>query len=100
MVRLPGLTKTSSSVPMIRYTRLLWSNFCIYVFMLLFSLSIFSDWWSLKIENEKKKQHKNSDRRNLIYGTRVPRVQVYKETNLSWLELPLTQTNVHGPKPV
>ena len=28
------------------------SDFCIYVFMLLFSFSIFSDRWSLKIENE------------------------------------------------
>ena len=32
--------------------RYLWSNFCIYVFMLLFSFCIFSDSRSLKIENE------------------------------------------------
>ena len=32
--------------------RLLWSNFCIHVFVLLFSCSIFSDRRSLKIENE------------------------------------------------
>ena len=39
-------------VPMNTYTRLLWSDFCIYVFLLLFSLSVFSDQRSLKIENE------------------------------------------------
>ena len=32
--------------------RLLWSNFCIYVFMLLFSISIFGDQQSLEIENK------------------------------------------------
>ena len=31
--------------------RFMWSNFCIYVLMLLFSVSIFSDRRSLKIEN-------------------------------------------------
>ena len=32
---------------MVPYMRPLWSNFGINVFMLLFSISIFSDWWSL-----------------------------------------------------
>ena len=36
------------------YIRLLWSNFCIYIFMLSFSPSVFSYRRSLKIENEKK----------------------------------------------
>ena len=52
MARLPYLTRTRSLVPMIPYMRLLWSNFCIYAFMLSFSFSIFSDRRSLKIENE------------------------------------------------
>ena len=37
---------------MVPYMRLLWSNFYIYVLMLLFLFSIFSDLQSLKIENE------------------------------------------------
>ena len=66
--------------------------------MLLFSFSIFSDWRSLKIENEKKtKKHENSDRRSSEYGTRLPGAQVYIETNPGWLELPLTRTISHGP---
>ena len=52
MAHLPCLTRTRPWVPMIPYMRLLWSNFCIYVFMLLFSFSIFSDRRSLKMENE------------------------------------------------
>ena len=52
MARLPCLTRTHSWVPMMPYMRLLWSNFCFYVFMLLFSFSIFSDRRSLKIEDE------------------------------------------------
>ena len=44
---------------MIPYMRLLLSNFCIYVFMLLFSFSIFSD-RPLKIEYE------NNNRKTLI----------------------------------
>ena len=56
--------------------------------MLLFSLSIVSDRWSLKIEN------KNNSTKTLTaeapYRTRVP----------GWLELPLTGTNFHGPTPV
>ena len=52
MAHLPRLTRTRSWVPMIPYMRLLWSNFCLYVFMLLLSFSVFSDRWSLKIENE------------------------------------------------
>ena len=54
MARLPCLTRTRSLVPMIPYMRVLWSNFYIYVFMLSFSFSIFSDRRSLKIENENK----------------------------------------------
>ena len=54
MAHLPFLTRIHSWVPMISYMRLLWSNFFIYVFMLLhvISFSIFSDLWSLKIKNE------------------------------------------------
>ena len=52
MAHLPCLTRTSSRAPLIPYMILLWSNFCIYVFMLLFLFSFFSDRWSLKIENE------------------------------------------------
>ena len=51
MALLLFLTRTHSWVPMIPYIRLLWSNCCIYVFMLLFSFSVFCDQWSLKIEN-------------------------------------------------
>ena len=52
MARLPCLIRTRSWIPMIPYLRLLWSYFSIYGFMLLFLFSIFSDWRSLKIENE------------------------------------------------
>ena len=52
MACLPCLTRTCSWVSMVRYMRLLWPNFCVYVFILLFSVSVFSDQWSLKIENE------------------------------------------------
>ena len=52
MAPLPCLSRTCSLVPVIPYLRLLWSIFCIYGFMLLFSISVFSDWRSLKIENE------------------------------------------------
>ena len=62
---------------------ILWSNFCIYVFVLLFSFSIFSDRRSLKIENE-----------NNNTKTKVHTAQVYKETNPGSLELPLTKTYV------
>ena len=48
MARVPCLTRYRSWVPMNSYTRLLWSDFCIYVFLLLFSLSVFSDRRSLK----------------------------------------------------
>ena len=58
-----------------------------------FSFSIFSDQWSLEIENE-------NNTKSLIYRTRFPEVQVFLETNPGWLELPLIQTNFHGPKPV
>ena len=61
MARLPCLTRYRSWVPMNSYLRLLWSDFCIDVFLLLFSLSVFSDWWS------KWKQQQETDRRSLIY---------------------------------
>ena len=70
---LPCLTRTHSLVPMIPYKRLQWSDLCIYVFLLLFSFSIFSDWQLLKIENE------NNNTTTLAaeapYRTRVLRVQ-------------------------
>ena len=52
LARLSCLTRTRSWVPMIPFVGLLWSIFCMYVFMLLFAFSIFSDRRSLKIENE------------------------------------------------
>ena len=77
---------------MILCMRLLWSNFCIFVFMLLFSFSIFSDWQSFKIENE------NNSTKTPIYRTRVKFINI--ETYTGWLELPLTGTSFQGPKPV
>ena len=60
--------------------------------MPLFSFSIFSDRWSLKIENENNIT-KKSDRRSPIYKTGVPRVQfINTGTYPAWLELPLTET--------
>ena len=97
IVRLSCLTGTHSWVPMIPYMRLLWSNFCIYAFMLLFSFSIFSDRRSLKIENENNstktlKPHIEDQR---------PKSSAYNiETYPGWLELPLTGINFRGPKPV
>ena len=84
---------------MVPCMRLLWSNFCIYVSMLLFSFSIFKDLQSLKIEKENNNTKTVTTEVSYI-GTQVPRVQVYKETNPGWLELPLTRTNVHGLKPI
>ena len=52
MAPIPCLTRTPSWAPVVPYIRHLWSNYCIYVFILLFSISIFSDLRSLKIENE------------------------------------------------
>ena len=43
MARLLCLTRTRFEVPAVPYMRLLWSNVCIYVFVLLFSFSCFSD---------------------------------------------------------
>ena len=87
---------------MITYMRPVWSNFCIYLFMLLFSFSIFSDRWSLKIENLNNSMNTLTPE-SPINRTRVPRVQfIDKETYSGWLELPLPLpgTNFHGPKPV
>ena len=71
---------------MIPHLSLVWSNFCIYGFMLLFSFSIFSDRGSLKIENENN-------------STKTP---IYRNMDFypGWLELTLTGINFHGPKPV
>ena len=52
MALYPCMSTTCSWVTMIPYMRALWSNFCIFVFMLLFSFSIFSDLQSATIENE------------------------------------------------
>ena len=65
--------------------RLLWSNFCIYVIMMLFSFSVFSDRRSLKIEN------KNNNTKTLPtespYYSRVPSVHFTNiETYPGWLE--------------
>ena len=59
--------RTRSWVPMILYMRFRWSNFCIYVSMLLFSYSIVSDSWSIKIENAYNNK-KISNRRRPIYS--------------------------------
>ena len=72
---------------MVQFIRFLCSNSCIYVFMLLYHFL----YRSLKAEIE------NNNTKTLIYGIRVPRAQVYIETNPGWLELPLTETNFHGP---
>ena len=52
MAPIPCLTRTRFLAPKVPAMILLWSNFCIYVFMLLFYFSGFSDQLSLKIENE------------------------------------------------
>ena len=93
MAHLPCLTITRSWVPLISYMRLLWSNVCICVFMLLFSFSIFSYWWSLKIENE------NNSRKNLT--TEAPNIGLDSlEFSLYRNTLALTGTHFYGPKPV
>ena len=63
-----------------------------------FLFFIFSDRRLPKKENETTTE--NYDHRSPIDGTRIPRSQVYIETNPGWLELPLTRTNFHGTKPV
>ena len=64
-------------------------------FMGLISFSIFTHLCSLKIGNE------NNSTNTPINRSRVPTVQFNdKETYPGWLELPLTGTNFHGPKPV
>ena len=104
VARFPCLTRTCSWVGMIPHMRLLWSNSCIYVLMLLFSFSIFGDRWSLKVENE------NNNMNYLTAEAPYIGLLVYKYRNLpwlagieiypGWLELSLTRTNFHGPKPV
>ena len=66
------------------------------------SFSIFSERRSLKIENDNNHTQMNNSMKTLtakvLYKeTRVPRVQVYIETNSGWLELPFTGTKFHGP---
>ena len=96
MAHLPCLFRTRSWVPMVPYMRLLWSDFSIYVFLLLFSFSIFSDRWSLKIEIE------NNNMKPLTAEAIDPLESlVYQYRNLSWLaRKPLTGTTFHLPKPV
>ena len=76
--------------------RLLWSKFCIYVFVLFYSFSlVFSDRQPLKIEHENN--NTNEDHRSPIYMTRVPRVEFINiKTYHGWLELPLTGNNFPG----
>ena len=71
---------------MVPYIRILLSFFCIYVFMLL-----------LKIENE------NTSTKTLpaaVSYTGLGSLELSLYRNLPWLELPLTGSNFHGPKPV
>ena len=94
MACLLSLTRTHSWVPMISFMKLLWSNFCLYIFMLLFSFSIFSDRQSLKIENEI-----NNIKTLTAEAPYIGLHFINKETYPGWLELPLTGSNFHGPKP-
>ena len=57
---------------MVPFMRLLWPNFCIYIFMLLLSFSVFSAQRSLKLENENN--NTKTDRRSYIYGTKIAKV--------------------------
>ena len=43
MACIPCLARTHFWVPVLPYMGYLWSNFCIYVFLLFFSFSVFSD---------------------------------------------------------
>ena len=89
MALLPCLTRTHSLVPMVPYNETSVYNeisafmfsYCFFYFLYLVTSS----------------QHENYYWRSHIYGTRVPGVQVYIETNPGWLELSLDQTNFHGP---
>ena len=63
--------------------------------MLLFHFLFFSDWWSLKIENE------NNNSKTLTEEAVYIRLESLEFSLYpGWLELPLTGTNFHGLKPV
>ena len=67
--------------------------------MLLFSFSIFSDCWQLKIENENNST-KTLTTEALYIGLESIEL-VYKYRHLPWLAgTTFTGTNFHGPKPV
>ena len=93
MACIPCLTRTCPWVPIVPYTRLLFS---VGVFMLLFSSSIFSDQWSLKVGNEKNSMKMLTAEVSYMRLGSLEFVQVYIETNPGWLELPLTDTNFYG----
>ena len=65
--------------------------------MLLFSSPIFSDRWSLKIENETNSMKMVTAEASYMGLGSLEFVQVYIETNPGWLELSLTGTNLYGP---
>ena len=71
-------------------------HLCLHAVIFIFC---FSDRRSLKIEDENNSTE--TDHRSPIYRSRVPRVQfINTKPYPGWLELPLTGTNFHGPKPV
>ena len=59
-------------------------------------LSLFKDRLSLKIENENNNTKTLTAEVHNYMGLGSLEFQVYKETNPGWLELLLTQTNIHG----
>ena len=95
MPHLPCLTRSHSWAPMIPFTRLLWSEVYVHMLLLSFSTCSFSDWQSLKIENENNNTKTRTT--EVSYRDYVPRVLVYIETNPGWLELPLTGIYFYGP---
>ena len=74
VARIPCLTRTRSLVAMVPFMRPLWSNFCIYVLMLLLSIiSIFCDRRTLEIEYENNST--NTLTAEILNRTRNARVQ-------------------------
>ena len=72
------------------------SNFCIYVFILLFSFYIYGDRRSVKIENEVNNT-KSLITEALYIGLDALEIRIINtELYPGWLELPLTGTNFHG----
>ena len=68
------------------------------VFMLLFSFCMFSDRRSLKIENYNNKVETLTAEFSYIG---LDSLEFYnKETYLGWLEQPVAETNLYGPKPI